>query len=158
MAASLEKLLKGSRSRFTENYLTPYMAHVLNLAVQHGLKELDNEESYSDSEDDDKNIEGQEAINQKPFGEILQRLRKLVITINFSLKRIHHYKILCDELEIPNKNILVEDVQTRWNSTYDMTEAAWEKGEVLKVMASDHLNTNKANFLIEDEEWELLKM
>ena len=25
-------------------------------------------------------------------------------------------------------------------------------------MASDHLNTNKVNFLIEDEEWELLKM
>ena len=57
-----------------------------------------------------------------------------------------------------NKNILVEDVRTRWNSTYDMIEAAWEKREVLKVMASDHLNTNKVKFLIEDEEWELLKM
>ena len=31
-----------------------------------------------------------------------------------------------------------------------MIEVAWEKREVLKVMASDHLNTNKANFLIED--------
>ena len=39
-----------------------------------------------------------------------------------------------------------------------MIEAAWEKIEVLKAMASDHLNTNKENFLIEDEEWELLKM
>ena len=29
---------------------------------------------------------------------------------------------------------------------------------MFKVMASDHLNTNKVNFLIEDEEWELLKM
>ena len=57
-----------------------------------------------------------------------------------------------------NKNTLVEDVRTRWNSTYDMIEAAWEKREVLKVTASNHLNTNKANFLIEDEEWELLKM
>ena len=25
-------------------------------------------------------------------------------------------------------------------------------------MASDHLNTNKVTFLIEDDEWELLKM
>ena len=39
-----------------------------------------------------------------------------------------------------------------------MIEAAWEKIEVLKAMASDHLNTNKEKFLIEDEEWELLKM
>ena len=158
MAASLEKLLKGSRSRFTKNYLTPCMAHVLNLAVQRGLKELGNEESYSDSEDDDNDIEGLEAISQKQFGEILQRLRKLVVAINSSPKRIYHYKNLCDELEMSNKNILVEDVRTRWNSTYDMIEAAWEKREVLKVMASDHLNTNKVNFLIEDEEWELLKM
>ena len=110
MAASLEKLLKGSCSMFTKNYLTPCMAHVLNLAGQHGLKELGNEESYSDSEDDDKDIEGLEAINQTQFGEILHRLRKLVVAINSSPKRIHHYKNLCDELEMSNKNILVEDV------------------------------------------------
>ena len=158
MAESLEKLLKGSRSRFTKNYLTPCMAHVLNLAIQFGLKELDNDESYLDSKDDDKHIEGLEAISQKSFGEILHRLRKLIIAINHSLKRIHHYKNLCDKLEMPNKNILVKDVRTRWNSTYDMIEAAWEKREVLKAMASDNLNTNKENFLIEDEEWELLKM
>ena len=65
MAASLQKLLKGSRSRFTKNYLTPCMAHVLNLDVQRGLKELGNEESYLDSEDDDNDIEGLEAISQK---------------------------------------------------------------------------------------------
>ena len=34
---------------------------------------------------------------------------------------------------MPNKNILVEDVRTRWNSTHDMILAAWEKREVLKV-------------------------
>ena len=134
------------------------MAHVLNLAVQCGLKELGNEESYSDSEDDDKHIEGLEVITQKLFGEIFHRLQELIITINFSPQRIHHYKNLCDELEMPNKNILVEDVQTRWNSTYDMIEVVWEKRKVLKVMASDHLNTNKPNLLIEDEEWELLNM
>ena len=128
------------------------MAHVLDLAVQRGLKEFGNEELYSNSEDDDKHIEGLEPISQKPFDEILHRLKKLVITINFSPKRIHHYKNLCDELEMPNKNIIVEDVRTRWNSTYDMIKAAWEKREVLNVMASDHLNTNNTNFLINDEE------
>ena len=74
MAANLEKLLKGYSSRFTKNYLTPCMAHVLNLAVQRGLKELGNDNSYSDSEDDNKHVEGLEAISQRPFGEILHRL------------------------------------------------------------------------------------
>ena len=76
----------------------PCMAHVLNLATQCGIKELGNEESYLDSEDDEKYIEGLEAISQKQFGEILHRLQKLVIAINSSSKRIHHYKNLCDEL------------------------------------------------------------
>ena len=39
-----------------------------------------------------------------------------------------------------------------------MIEAAWVKREVLKAMESDHLNTNKEKFLIEDEEWEILNM
>ena len=115
-------------------------------------------DSHLDSEDDNKHVEGLEAISQRPFGEILHKLRKLIIAVNHSPKRIHHYKNLCDELEILNKNIIVEDVRTRWNSTYDMIEAAWEKREVLKAMTSDHLNTNKVNFLIEDDKWELLKM
>ena len=49
---------------------------------------------------------------------------------------IYHYKNLYDELEMPNKNIIVEDVRIRWNSSYDMSEAASKKREVLKVMAS----------------------
>ena len=28
---------------------------------------------------------------------------------------------------MPNKNIIVEDLRTRWNLTHDMIEAAWEK-------------------------------
>ena len=88
MAANLEKLLKDSSSRFAKNYLTPCMAHVLNLTVQCILKEVGNEESYLDSEDDEKHIEGLEAISQKPLGEILHRLQKLIIIVNHSPKRI----------------------------------------------------------------------
>ena len=40
------------------------MTHVLNLVVQCGLNELSNEKSNLDSEDDDKHIEGLEAIRQ----------------------------------------------------------------------------------------------
>ena len=89
MEEKLVKLLKSSSSRFTKNYLTPCMADVLNLTIQRGLKELNNDESYSDSEDSEKHLEGLEAISQKPFGQILHRLRKLIITVNHSPKRIH---------------------------------------------------------------------
>ena len=54
MTENLKKLLKDSRSGFTNNYLTPCMSHILNLAVQHGLKELGNEEIYLDSKDDEE--------------------------------------------------------------------------------------------------------
>ena len=84
MAKRLEILLKGSSSRFTKNYLPPCMNHVLNLAMQCGLKELDNDESNSNSEYHNKHIKGLEAISQKPFGEILYRLQKLIIEIKFS--------------------------------------------------------------------------
>ena len=76
MEISLEKLLKGSSSWFTKNYLTPCMAYVLNLAMQRGLKELGNDESYSDFEDDDKHIDVLKAISHKKFGEILHTLQK----------------------------------------------------------------------------------
>ena len=62
LIVSLEKLLKGSSSRFTKNYLMPCTTHVLNLVVQRGLKELCNDESYSNSEADDKHIEGLKTI------------------------------------------------------------------------------------------------
>ena len=64
MAASLKKLLKGSSSKFTKNYLMVCMAHVLNLVMQCGLKEHGHDESYSNSEDDDKHIKGLEAISK----------------------------------------------------------------------------------------------
>ena len=75
-----------------------------------------------------------------------------MILINYCPKIIHDHINLCDELETPNKNIHIEDVQTRWNSTYDMIKVAWLKREVLKAMVRNHLNTNKTKFLIEDEE------
>ena len=55
--------MEGSSSRFTKNYLMSRMTHVFNLVIQCGLKELGNNESYSNSEDDNKHIEELEAIS-----------------------------------------------------------------------------------------------
>ena len=65
---------------------------------------------------------------------------------------------MCDELKMSNKNIIVGDVRIRWNSTYDMIKAAWEKKISVEGNGERPSNTNKVNFLIEDSKWELLKM
>ena len=56
----------------------PCMAHVLNLVVQGGLKQLGNSSSTSlcsKSESDEECEEDeQEVTSQRPFGEILHRL------------------------------------------------------------------------------------
>ena len=39
------------------------------------------------------------------------------------------YKLHAIKVEMPNENTLVEDVKTRWNSTYDLIEAAYEKSK-----------------------------
>ena len=122
------------------------MVHVLNLAMKCDLKELGNDKTYLDSVDYEEHIKGLKAISQKKFHEILHRLRNLIIVVNHSPKKIHHYKNLCEELEMSNKNISVEDVHTKLNSTHDMTKVAWEKRKVLKAMLSNHIKTKKQIF------------
>ena len=78
MVASLENLLSETGSTFTKQFHVSYMAHVLNLVVQGGLKELGNSlltSLCSESEDDEKCEEYEvEVTSQRPFGAILYRL------------------------------------------------------------------------------------
>ena len=64
----------------------PCMAHVLNLAVQGGLKQLGNSSSTSlcsEIESDEECEEDEvEVTSQRPSGAILRRLRKLVLAEN----------------------------------------------------------------------------
>ena len=75
MVASLENLLSESGSTFTRQFHVPYMAHVLNLAVQGGLKELGNSSLTSlcsESEGDEEYEEDEvEVTSQRPCRAIL---------------------------------------------------------------------------------------
>ena len=140
----------------------PCMAHVLNLAVQGGLKQLGNSSSTSlcsESESDEECEEDEvEVTSQRPFGAILRRLRKLVLAANSTPQRIHKYKELCERYNMSNKNLLTIDVSTRWNSTYGMITTAWDKRKVLNIMATTCLKGGKGIYLIISEEWDLLKI
>ena len=85
------------------------MAHVLNLDVQGGLKELGNSsltslcsqsEGDEECEEDDMKV-----TSQRPFGAILHRLRKLVPASNSTPQRIHQYKELCERYKMSIKNL-----------------------------------------------------
>ena len=82
MVASLENLLSKSELTSTKQFHVPYMSHVLNLAVQGGLKELGNSSLTSlcpESEGDEECEEVEVEVNaQRPFREILHWLPKLV--------------------------------------------------------------------------------
>ena len=149
-------------SMFSKQHHVPCMAHVLNLVVQRGLKELGNPSltsENSEGEDDEECDEDVlEVSSKKAFGKILRRLRKLVLMANSTPQRIRQYKELCEKHKMSNKNLLITDVCTRWNSTYDMIIAAWEKRKVLNAMATTCQKDGKELFFVTSQEWELLKM
>ena len=64
----------------------PCMAHVLNLGVQRGLKELGNEESHWDSEDDENHIEGLEATVKNHLVRFFIDFENLTLQLIFPLR------------------------------------------------------------------------
>ena len=134
----------------------PCMAHVLNLVVKGGLKELGNSSSTllcSESEGDEECEEDDiEVTSQIPFGAILHRLRKLVLAANSTPQRIHQYKELCERYIMSNKNLLIINIPTRWNSTYVMITTTWDKRKVLNGMTTTCLKDGKGISLIMSEE------
>ena len=72
-------------------------AHILNLIVQDGLKDLN---------------------------ESIVKVRNVVRYVKSSLNRFEKFKACVEKEKIQSKSLLCLDVSTRWNSTYLMLESA----------------------------------
>ncbi|KAM3301031.1 zinc finger BED domain-containing protein RICESLEEPER 2 [Capsicum chacoense] len=87
----------GSNMKFGEHLHVRCMAHILNLIVQDGLKEI---------------------------GASVKRVRQMVKYIKVSPARIRKFNECCEFENIECKKSLCLDVPTRWNSTYLMLDTA----------------------------------
>ena len=127
----------------------PCLAHVLNLAVQDGLKEL--------KTTTDEDTSALCLSSSKSLGDVLSRVRKVVKVIHLSPARVEKYEQFFHDSRISSTSLPNSDISTRWNSTYDMLSEAYEKKIVLKKMAMFVL-TGRPNeyYLVSNKEWQLV--
>ena len=100
-------------------------AHILNLIVQDGLKEIT---------------------------PIIQNIRDTLKFIKNSTTRIHKFHEMASELGLSSTRGLPIDVSTRWNSTYSMLECALIFREVFNSLGLEDSNYKN---IPSEEEWEI---
>ena len=83
-------------------------AHILSLIVKEGLKEMD---------------------------DSIFRIRSAVKYVRSSPARLQRFKACVEKEKIASKSHLVLDVETRWNSTYLMLEAALKFQKAFELLA-----------------------
>ena len=102
-------LLKAFNEDYRNVTHIPCIAHVLNIAVQSGLKTIQDE---------------------------VNKVSKLVHFITFSGKRKQIFEERCNLLHVKHLE-LVKDMSVRWNSTYLMLERAIKMKEVLNYLSEE---------------------
>lgn len=122
------ELLRLFHDDYEDVVHTRCLAHILNLAVKKGLKEV-----------------------QNPISAV----SKLVNAINFSPKKKQAYFEACTTLNMPQLG-LVKEINIRWNSTYLMLKRAFEMKDALNYICQN--NSDFQKYLIEDSEWNHVKL
>ena len=149
MIDELVKTIGDINPLFDRKSHIPCLARVLNLAVQDDLKELKTtvEENTSTSC----------ISSSKSLGDVVSCVRKIIKVIHFSLALEEKYKTFCHDLGISSTSMPKSNISTRWNSTHDMINKAYENKIVLENMTMFVL-TGRPNehYLISSEEWQLM--
>ena len=177
MIAIRAKKLKRDNKNFTAKRHIPCFAHILNLVVQSAIKSfhIPYASQLVEEEGDEQlmafdyasNIDVEEDVDIGPststsmhrvhvtLGEAVAKFRNLVRATRNGSQRWLMYAKLCSDLKMSDNNLLELDCPTRWNSTYDMLQAAIEKRAILDEGTS-HFKTNGKETKISKDEWELL--
>ena len=102
------------------------VAHILNLAAKIALKDFD---------------------------KYIQKLRNIILSIRRSSSLTQKLQLSCDVCSVKNLK-LVLDVETRWNSTFEMIKRALELKNPLLHVCSSHDTLESMN----DTEWSIISM
>lgn len=92
---------------------------------------------------------------QESFNEAIAAGRLIVTTFNHSQPAQEKLQLIQTELNVP-KHKLIQDVSTRWNSTFYVVERLLEQKRAISLYISDNSNTINFQSLTE-RQWDLLK-
>ena len=141
MIDELVKTMSHINHLFDRKHHMSCLAHVLNLAVQDGLKDL---KTTADEDTSTSSIS-----SSKSLGDVVSHVRKIVKVIRSSLACVEKYEKFCYDLGISSTSMPNLDISTRCNSTYDMFSEVYKKKTVLEKMVMFVLT---CNYLISNEE------
>ncbi|CAG8796190.1 12516_t:CDS:2, partial [Dentiscutata erythropus] len=124
------------------------VAHIINLVVQDILKQFKAGEAQTENAILDN-------INTPIMaGDIIPKLRKLVVKIRSSPQRRERFMRQVKAAGLENCNLIL-DIKTRWNSTYEMLVRALEMHEAINAIT--YLDKDLQSLQLDIDEWDKIR-